>query len=311
MLGPHVPELAALEVLVAVGELGSLGRVATRLGVSQQAVSARVRAIEAQVGASLVSRSPRGSTLTATGAIIASWAADVLAAAQRLDAGIESVRAEAARQLDIAASLTVAEYLLPRWLVTLREQQEATAQTLTRVGLTAVNSEAVLELVRAHAVQLGFVETPVVPSDLRSASVGTDHLQVAVAPTHPWARRKRPVSATELKATPLVAREEGSGTRRALEHLLGGAAGSAALVPPRAVLSSTAAVRAAIATGVAPGVLSSLALADDLQLGRLATVAVTGVQLDRTLAAVWASGEHPPTVPAQDLVAIARRWGAG
>ncbi|WP_405218609.1 LysR family transcriptional regulator [Agrococcus sp. Ld7] len=307
MPGPHVPELAALEVLVAVSELGSLGRVAARLGVSQQAVSARVRAIEAQVGAPLVTRSPRGSTLTATGAIIASWASDVLAAAERLEAGIESVRAEAARQLDIAASLTIAEYLLPRWLVSLRDLQESTGHPLTRVGLTAANSEAVLGAVRSRAVTLGFVETPEIPADLRHVALGTDRMHVAVAPAHPWARRSRPVSAAELAATPLVAREEGSGTRRALEHLLLGAAGSA-LAPPRVVLSSTAAVRAAIAAGVAPGVLSSLAIADDLALGRLVTVEVADVVLTRTLAAVWASGEHPPTVPAQDLVAIARRW---
>lgn len=307
MPGPHVPELAALEVLVAVGEHGSLGRVAARLAVSQQAVSARVRSLEAQVGAPLVTRSPRGSSLTATGAVIAGWASEVLAAAERLEAGIESVRAEAVRQLDVAASLTIAEYLLPRWLVTLRDRQEAAGQPLTRVGLVAANSEAVLELVRSRAVPLGFIETPEIPADVRHVSVGSDRLQVAVAPTHPWARRRRPLAASELARTPLVAREEGSGTRRALEHVLASAEGTATLAPPRLVLSSTAAVRAAIASGLAPGVLSSLALADDLALGRLVAVEVTGVRLERPLSAVWASGAHPPLVPAQDLVAIARQ----
>lgn len=306
MLGPHVPELSALEVLVAVGELESLGRVAGRFGISQQAVSSRIRALEHQVGASLVARSPRGSALTATGAVIAGWASEVLAAAERLEAGIESVRAESVRQLDVAASLTIAEYLLPRWLVALRDRQESHDQPLTRVRLVAANSERVLELVRSRSVPLGFIETPEVPADVRHAPIGRDRLQVAVAPSHPWARRPRPLAAAELASTPLVAREEGSGTRRALEHLLVEADPATVLVPARVVLSSTAAVRAAIASGIAPGVLSSLALADDLALGRLVTVDVTGVRLIRTLSAVWISGELPAPVPAQDLIAIAR-----
>ncbi|MGO2541159.1 LysR family transcriptional regulator [Specibacter sp. AOP5-B1-6] len=310
MLGPHVPDLAGLEILVAVGEVGSLSRVAELLGVSQQAVSSRVRSLEGQVGASLIARSARGSALTATGAVIAGWASEVLAAAERLEAGIESIRSEAMRHLDVAASLTVAEYLLPRWLLALRDRQESAGQVVTRIGLTAANSEAVIALVRSGSVPLGFIETPDIPADLRAATIGRDTLQVAVSPTHAWARRRKPLTAEELANTPLISREEGSGTRKALEYLFDRPGATGVLVPPRLELSSTAAVRTAIASGVAPGVLSSLAIADDLALGRLVAVEATGVKLTRTLSAVWSSGPRPSQPPAQDLIAIARkhRW---
>lgn len=308
MLGPHVPDLAGLEVLVAVGELGSISRVAALLGVSQQAVSSRVRSLESQIGASLLLRSASGSTLTATGSMICGWATDVLAAAERMEAGIEAVRSQTLRQLDVAASLTVAEYLLPRWLVALRDQQESGGQVATRVGLTAANSETVVALVRAGTVPIGFIETPDIPTDLRVLPIGHDTLQVAVSPAHPWARRRKPVTAVELAAATLVTREEGSGTRKALEHALQQVVErTGGLVAPLSEYSSTAAVRTAIASGRAPGVLSSLAIADDLALGRLVAVEVTGVALTRTLSAVWASGPHPSEVPAQDLIAIARR----
>lgn len=308
MLGPHVPDLAGLELLLAVDELGSLTRVATRLGVSQQAVSSRIRSLEGQIGATLISRSPQGSTLTETGVMITGWAAEVLAAAERMEAGIESIRTQSLRQLDVAASLTIAEYLLPRWLVTLRSRQEAAGQVPTRIGLSAVNSEAVIALVRDGTVPLGFIETPDVPSDLRAMTLGCDTLMVAVSPTHAWARRRKPITARELAETPLITREEGSGTRKALEYLfeeLDGVAGK--IASPRVELSSTAAVRTAIASGVAPGVLSSLAIADDLALRRLVTVETTGIKLTRNLSAVWADGPRPSQTPAQDLIAIARR----
>ncbi|AMB58892.1 hypothetical protein AWU67_08440 [Microterricola viridarii] len=303
-----MPDLAALEMLVAVGELGSLTRVAARLGVSQQAVSSRVRSLEGQIGASLIVRTARGSTLTPTGAVITGWAAEVLAAAERMEAGIESIRAQTLQQLDVAASLTIAEYLLPRWLVTLRDRQESAGQVATRVGLTAVNSEAVIALVRAGTVPLGFIETPDIPTDLHAVAIGHDELQVAVSPTHAWAKRRMPLTARELADTPLITREEGSGTRKALEQLFARVAGSdGGRLPPRLEHSSTAAVRTAIASGVAPGVLSSLAISDDLALGRLVAVELTGITLRRTLSAVWASGPHPSQAPAQDLIVIARQ----
>src|SRR5262249_4699078 len=74
-LSQHVPDLAALEVLLGVARTGSLNSAARQAGVSQQAVSARIAAMEAQTGVALVHRTPRGSSLTAEGTVIAEWAA--------------------------------------------------------------------------------------------------------------------------------------------------------------------------------------------------------------------------------------------
>ncbi len=305
MLGPHVPDLVALEVFVAVGEEGSISRAARRLGMSQQAVSARMRSMEKLIGSELLIRTARGSTLSPAGRVVSGWAGDVLAAAQLLDAGIASLRSQTARQLNVAASLTIAEYLLPRWLVALRTRQEASGVPPTQVGLTAANSEDVIDFVRSGHVPLGFIETAALPSGLRVRRIGFDELRVAVAPHHTWARRSSPVTVNELVRTPLVSREPGSGTRSTFEMLLTAASGGEAIAAPRVELSSTAAVRTSIAAGTAPGVLSSLAIADDLALGRLVAVPVEGLTLRRQLSAIWRTGNTPPLGPAQDLVTIA------
>lgn len=304
MLGPHVPDLIGLQLLVAVSEEGNLSRAGRRLGISQQAASARMRSLEALVGLDLVIRSVRGSTLTQAGRVVSGWAEDVLAAAERLDAGIASMRSDARQQLDVAASLTIAEYLLPRWLVALRTRQEASGRLATQIGLTATNSDTVIDLVRAAVVPLGFIETSAIPTDVIVRTIGYDELQVAASPEHPWAKRRKPVTAEELARTGLVTREAGSGTRQTLEKLLL-ASGATHIAPPRVELSSTAAVRTAIAAGTAPGVLSSLALADDLALGRLVLVATEGIPLRRQLSAVWRAGKTPPVGPASDLVQLA------
>jgi len=295
-----VPELDALELLIAVAATGSLGRAGVERGISQPAVSARIQRMEQVVGLPLVQRSARGSSLTSAGALVADWARDVLNAAAVLDAGIASLRSGRDGRLKVAASLTVAEHLLPRWLVRL-----AAEHPQTTVSLDAVNTAEVVRQVLAGDVQLGFVEGPGLPEGLDGQVVGRDELLLVVPAGHPWTRRARCVTAGELAATRLVQREPSSGTRTALESALGD---HAPLAPPLLELSSTSAVRSAVLAGAGPAVLSSLAVSEDLSARRLVRVGVSGVDLSRSLRAVWPVGQRL-SGPARDLLAIAQRAG--
>lgn len=310
MLGPHVPDLGALEVLAAVARTGSLNAAARELGRTQQAVSARVASMEAQTGVALVRRSPQGSRLTADGVVVAEWAARLLDAAAEFEAGLTALRRDRRARLRVAASLTVAERLLPGWLVRFR----ATSRTVAAdpdlaVTLTAVNSGAVAELVRGGEVDIGFVEGPRAPRGCRSRVVGHDRLVVVAARGHPWAARTAPLSATELARTPLVARESGSGTRDAFVVALRAVRDDLEPVTPVLELSTTAAVRAAVLAGAGPAVLSELVVGDDLAAGRLVAVPVSrALDLGRDLRAVWVGGRTPPPGPVRELVELT---GAG
>ncbi|MEU6354528.1 LysR family transcriptional regulator, partial [Streptomyces sp. NPDC047072] len=79
-LAHRVPELGALELLLAVARLGSLGGAARELGITQPAASSRIRSMERQLGVALVDRSPRGSRLTDAGALVTDWARRIVAA---------------------------------------------------------------------------------------------------------------------------------------------------------------------------------------------------------------------------------------
>ncbi|NEC74010.1 LysR family transcriptional regulator, partial [Streptomyces rochei] len=218
-LAHRVPDLGALELLLAVARLGSLGGAARELGITQPAASSRVRSMERQLGVALVDRSPRGSRLTDAGALVTDWARRIVEAAEAFDAGAQALRDRRDSRLTVAASMTIAEYLLPGWLVALRSQLPDTA-----VSLLAGNSTAVAERLLAGEADLGFVEGVSVPAGLDSAVIAHDRLIVVAAPGHPWARRRRPLRAAELAATPLILREKGSGTRQVLDAALGGLA---------------------------------------------------------------------------------------
>ncbi|WP_188187658.1 LysR substrate-binding domain-containing protein [Nonomuraea sp. SYSU D8015] len=292
-----LPDLDSLKLLVDVGELGSLGQAARAAGIAQPSASKRVVQLERRLGLPLVERTPRGSTLTAEGRMVAGWAVQVLAAAEELMRAVQAVRRGEAAHLRVAASMTVAEYLVPRWLGELQHREPE-----VQVGLDVVNSADVAARVLAEEVELGFVEGPSVPEGLGSRVVGTDRLVVVVAPDHPWARRRTPLRGAELAATPLVVREPGSGTRETLEvafkdlrlHRAG----------PRLELGSNSAVKGAAQAGAAPAVLSAYAVEAEVATGRLVEVPLVGLDLVRDLCAVWRRG-RPLTGPATTLLAIA------
>ena len=215
-----VRDLGALRALREVGRQGSIAAAASVLGVSQQALSARMRTLERAIGVTLLARTPSGSHLTEQGRLVVGWAEDVLDAADRLEAGLRSIRSGVSHRLAIAASQTIAEHLVPHWLVELRSLEQASAEQAsvepagvgqrnaeqaasyppTVVELTVANSTGVLDLVRAGKARLGFIETPHLPPDLVTKHLRDDELLVVAAPGHPWARRRRPLYLAEIAA---------------------------------------------------------------------------------------------------------------
>jgi molybdate transport repressor ModE-like protein len=299
-LSPHVPELGALDLLLSVARLGSLGQAAQQHGISQPAASSRIRNLERLLGIDLLERTPRGSRLTPHGVVVVGLARDVVYAASELDEGVRALRAGLLARIRVAASLTIAEYLVPGWLTTLRAGNPELA-----VSLSVGNSVEVARMVLNSVADIGFVEGLGVPRGLRSRQIATDRLVVVVGHSHPWARRPEPLTPQMLAATPLVRREVGSGTREVLDRRLEPYRPNA---PPIAELSSTTAIKSAVIAGAGPAVLSSLAVAEDISAGRLVEVPVTGLDLTRRLRTVWASGREL-SAPVRGLLSIAFRAG--
>ncbi|MGO1545196.1 MAG: LysR family transcriptional regulator [Gulosibacter sp.] len=291
----------SLELFVRVVDVGSINAVAAQVGRSQQAVSERMRRLETELELNLLERGARGSKPTEVGTLVADWAADLIEATNTFTARIESLRTDSNADLWVAASQTIAGYLLPQWLGALKSKGVNGA---TSPHVHAVNSVEVVREVRAGTVSLGFIETLDLPTDLVMRTVGHDELVVVVAPEHPWSERSEGISPAELAGTPLVVREEGSGTRQALETLLKEGDPGIVIVPPAAEFSAVVSVKGAVTAGIAPAVMSAITVADELVSGRLVSVPVRGLDLSRPLTAVWREDRNL-TQTALELIEIA------
>lgn len=302
----RVPDLDALRLLVAVGETGSIGAAARARGVSQQSASERLRVVETQVGLPLLRRTARGSGLTPSGVVVTRWATRLLDLADEIDHALEGLVGDRDRGLAVWSSLTVAESLLPRWLVLLRQRQLAEKATPTTVALTAANSQAVLGAVREQQADVGFVESAEAPHDLAWTAVAADELVLVTAPGTPLARRRSALAPKAVAELTLTSREAGSGTRDVVERALAGHQ----LAPTSLVeLTTGTAIRAAVLAGGPAAFLSGRLVAADLAAGQLVEVPVRGLDLRRTFRAVWVGGREPPAGPVRELVGLARSHG--
>lgn len=285
-------DVETLRILVAVHELGSVSAAARRFGISQPAATGRIRAFEARWRLSVLKRTPRGSTMTTDGLAVVSWARSVLHATDTMRAGLQALSADRAGEVAVAASLTVAEFILPRWLGELHA-------TMPEVHprLHVVNSDTVADLVREAKVDVGFIETAARPVDLARTVVGSDRLIVVVSPGHPWARYTHQVAREALLAARWVLREPGSGTRSTFTAAL-----RAEPMMAMEAGSTTALIGAAVA-GVGPAVVSGRAVAGELETRTLVEVD-TGLDLLRPLTAIW-SDQVRPSGPVVELLRIA------
>ncbi|MCF3937207.1 LysR family transcriptional regulator [Gordonia sp. Z-3] len=299
MVARRLPDLAALDIVVTVARLGSMGAAARDLGISQQAVSARVRGAERELGVEIFIRSAGGVDITANGMAVLEWANALVERGAQFMTGVDTLIDARHATLVVAASKTVAEYLVPRWITTLTHQSDV------KISVRPMNSADVIETVHQDEADLGFIESPGSIGDLTDTLVARDELVVVVAPGHRWSDG-RTVDIAELAATPLIQREPGSGTRVTYEAALQDSGVSP--TEPLIELRSVTAIRSSVLTSSGAAVLSRLSVDDDIEAGRLVRVEVAGLRMVRPLRAVWSSHIRLRG-PARELLDIARAHG--
>jgi DNA-binding transcriptional LysR family regulator len=251
----RTPDIAELRAFCAAVDLGSLGRAARLLRLSQPALSKRLRTLEALAGAKLLDRSPRGVTPTPAGTRLYMEARKLLAQAEAIEELMAGLSDEDA-PIRLAASHTIAEFVLPEPLVAFERRGDRHLSVELVVG----NSILVRELVLEGRAEFGIAAVDGDGSSaapLQALPFLDDEVVVAVPREHPWAALDA-IPLDELIATPMVMRDPSAHTRRTVEAVLG--ARDLALAPPVAEVGSTSAAReAALSEGV-PVLLSRLAV---------------------------------------------------
>ena len=261
-----------LRTLVALAAAGSVRGAASRLTVTESAVSASIGALARELGVPLVEPVGRGLRLTTSGTVYAQYARRVLGL---LDEGAAAAAAELDPErgrLRLAAVTTAGEHLLPALLADFRRQHPGIA-----LALEVAPSAQVWDLIGAHEVDLVIGGAP--PSGAEASVVATkpNELIVVAAPSV--------AEAFDWANTPWLLREQGSATRTRAESYLK----VQQATPPRLVLGSNGAVVAGAVAELGCTLVSRDGVAGELADGRLVQLPVPGTPMRRPWHAVVGS----------------------
>ena len=280
------PGLVELRAFCAAVELGSVGRAARVLHVSQPAVSKRLRVLEKLANVRLLERSRRGVSPTPAGTRLYLAARRVLAEDETIEGLMGGVLAHGV-PARLAASPTMAESVLPKLLVDFEERHERHLS----IELTIVSSAMVRELVREGRVDLGLAAADLSVQEggsLAQISLCEDEVVVIVPRGHPWAAVEE-IDLEEFLGTRMIMRDPRADTRRTVDAELTPLGLS--LAPPLAEIGNTAAAKDAALHECAPALLSQLAIGATDE--RLLVRHVAGLRFRRRFVLLYSAKEDP------------------
>jgi DNA-binding transcriptional LysR family regulator len=278
-------QLAQLQGLVEIARTGTIGRAAEQLVISQPALTARLKALEDELGCALVTRGHAGSRLTDAGRALLPYAERAIAA---IDEGMHRARELAGGRtaaLAIGAAPAVSAYVLPAVLRRLRA-----AHPETQLSVRSGHSEELLDLVLQGEVEVG-VMRPLTHPEIVSQPVYEDELILVAHRGHPFSRM-RSVRMRDLAGEQLVMFDRASSY-----HDLTRALFRTAGVRPRSFLEvdNIDAAKRMVQEELGVALLPHSAVEVELRGQRLRAVRVTDMTpVRRTIVAVRRRDAGPP-----------------
>ncbi|MBV5298696.1 MAG: LysR family transcriptional regulator [Rhodoferax sp.] len=253
-----------IQTFLEVARQRSVSKAAERLFVTQPAVSMQLRQLEEAFGLALVEPLGRNIQLTAAGAAFQTYATAAMGQFRDLEAlmaehvGLQRGRIE-------LAVVSTSKYFIPMLLVRFGKLLPG-----IEVQLNIDNRDNVLGLLTRNEADLVVMGRAPGNLDCQATAFATNPLAIVAAPDHPLARRKNlPFGA--LAEHGFVVREEGSGTRAAMQHLF-----AQNQTPMKVVMAmpSNETIKQAVMAGMG---LSFLSMRHELASGHLALLDIEGL----------------------------------
>ncbi|MFE6073865.1 LysR substrate-binding domain-containing protein [Paenibacillus sp. NPDC057886] len=268
----------ALKVFVTVVEQSHFSKAAELLNLSQPGVSLHIKNLENELGAKLLHRSPKQVSLTEAGAILYKHAKVIQARYEEARQEIQMLRDEVTGSIQIGASFTIGEYILPKKLAEFAAQYPQ-----VNIQVTIGNTQEILSAVRGNQLDIGFVEGEAQASaDLDVIPYMKDEMIVVAPSGHPLSGSVV-VEQNMLQDQVWVLRELGSGTRAFSDHFME----QIAIRPKRSyVFTSSQGVKEAVAAGLGIAMVSRWIVHKELATGEVEELRIRQLHLERSFSII-------------------------
>jgi DNA-binding transcriptional LysR family regulator len=263
-------DMKQLDTFCKVAELESFSRAGEAIYLTQPTVSGHIAALEQSVGLKLFDRLGRRVALTNGGKIFYRYAKEILKLRDEARNAIYEYSHVIKGRITIGGSTIPGEYFLPRVMGGF--QKEAPGIT---ISLLIADSQEIVALLLAGGIELGVVGMRFDEKLLDATPLFHDRVIIIASPEHPLASQGK-ASWEELRRAPLLIREKGSGTRQTFEVYVQGAGYRLDDFNIIGEMGSSTAVKEGVKGGIGLGIISDLAVQEDIDTGRIKEVLVQG-----------------------------------
>jgi DNA-binding transcriptional LysR family regulator len=301
-------ELRQLEIVTAIAEAGTVTGAAARLHVAQPSVSAQLKALEDELGATLFDRLPRGVRLTEAGHIVLRHARRVFQELDEMANDLDELAGLRRGHLAIGTMPTLTASLIPTVVKAFRDRFPGVSLTLLEA-----RSRDLLAALEAHQIHVAMLTSLEQVPLIEIETLWEEELVVIVPPDDPLADQQR-VELTELAERDFVLLDVGFGLRTIFLT----ACRRAGFTPRVAMeLESIQAIKSLVESGLGISVVPRSTVALEERAGLLRVLPLAAPRLRRPVQIARIEGE--PTRAVQAFVdlcrqvvreAVARHWGA-
>ncbi|MGF9698931.1 MULTISPECIES: selenium metabolism-associated LysR family transcriptional regulator [Paenibacillus] len=269
-----------LHIFYTVAEKGSFSAAAQALHMTQPAVTMQIQSLEDYFGTKLLHRSTKKIELSEAGRTLLPHAKRSVELVRQTDEAMSAFTQMLQGRLQLGASLTIGEYVLPRMLGPFARQYPDIS-----IVMKVMNTTQIMDDILKHQLNFGLIEAPIHHPDMIVEPVMQDELKLVVPAGHALADRGE-VELEEVMTYPFVLREKGSGTRQVMEDQL-----QKKNIDPQDMnvvmeLGSTGAVKSAVEAGVGITMLSPSSVQHELALGLVHIVDIRGLTFKRQFYAI-------------------------
>ncbi|PYE45601.1 LysR family transcriptional regulator [Paenibacillus barcinonensis] len=269
-----------LHIFYTVAEKGSFSAAAQALHMTQPAVTMQIQSLEDYFGTRLLHRSTKKIELSEAGRTLLPHAKRSVELVRQTDEAMSAFTQKLQGRLQLGASLTIGEYVLPRMLGPFARQYPDIS-----IVMKVMNTTQIMDEILKHQLNFGLIEAPIHHPDMTVEPVMQDELKLIVPAGHDLAGRGK-VNLEEVMNYPFVLREEGSGTRQVMEGQLQKKKIDPSDMNVVMELGSTGAVKSAVEAGVGITMLSPSSVQHELALGLVHMVDIRGLEFKRQFYAI-------------------------
>jgi DNA-binding transcriptional LysR family regulator len=249
---------------IAVAKLKSISRASESLYLTQPAITKQIQLLEQKYNKTLFDRSHKEIKLTEEGKTLLEFANRIIGLYNESIASL-SERGEHPRgTLQIAASLTIGIYILPRFIKFFMD-----AYPLIKIEMTLYNTDQVLKSLKKGEIHFGFIGINSDDPMILLSSFYQDKLTVVVGPGSKI--NKRVSRWKELEGIPFIGREKGSDIRTTYENWFTERIVS---LTPTIELNSSEAIKSFLSYNIGFSILPWCVVEQEVRLGLLRTISV-------------------------------------